>query len=436
MRLLLEKARFTPFKLRYKVYIIDEAHMLTSEAASMLLKTLEEPPEYMVFMLATTEPQKIPATIISRCQRFDFRRLRVTSIVERLTQILSCTGKSIDEGGLHAIASAADGSMRDALSLADQCLSFCGHHVAENDVYDVLGSMHPDFLFNMADALLESDAAKALLLLDEVVKGGRDIGVFTSSLTQHFRALLLVKACNNCADLLECTSDTLERYYSQAKICSQLRLLRALELLSRTQNDLKWIKLPRILLETALVRICLPENEQNFLALSERISRIEASLQNKLHSAYQEKVLPAEITIPDMSFNKDLTTSTRPETPEQKQDIPMSFHTDNPKAVEQKQLFADAGCLESFSKAKANDDARYAPAWCELCKALQLKNFALFQNAKNAASAMLYENTLCVMFSPEFEADYNSLNAKKSFELLKKLLEEHNPNLQLCLKLS
>ena len=458
MRLLLEKARFTPFKLRYKVYIIDEAHMLTPEAASMLLKTLEEPPEYMIFMLATTEPQKIPATIISRCQRFDFRRLKVINIVERLKQILNLINKTIDEGGLLAIAGAADGSMRDALSLADQCLSFCGNHVSENDVYDVLGSMRPDFLFKMTDALFKSDTAKALLMLDEVVKGGKDIGVFASNLTQHIRALLLVKACSTCSDLLECTTDALERYRSQAKLCSEAGLLRALELLTHTQNDLKWIKLPRILFEAVLVRICLPENEQNLLALSERISRLESLLQKNGHSS-SEEALPLELHALDIGTNGSFIIPEKndsafctikakhnikeapiangePEVQdsiEQTQNIPISSDVASSKA--EKQLYLGNDIQGNFNKAKADKESPYAPVWGALCKALQSKNFALFQNAKNASSAILEENILCVRFSQTFEAAYNSLNTKKSFELLSALLKEQNPELQLSLRL-
>ena len=185
IRSLIERAHYAPLELTHRVFIVDEAHMLSNSAFNALLKTLEEPPAHVMFILATTEPQKLPATIISRCQRFDFHRLSVADIEQNLRSVLSRAGASIDEEGLLLIARTADGGMRDALSLADQCLSFCGDKVTAKDVYDVLGSMEQGFLFRIADTLLRSDAQAAIRMLDEIVRGGRDLSVFCQDLSAH-----------------------------------------------------------------------------------------------------------------------------------------------------------------------------------------------------------------------------------------------------------
>ncbi len=275
IRALIEKAHYAPLQLQTRVFIIDEVHMLSTSAFNALLKTLEEPPAHILFILATTEPQKLPATIISRCQRYDFHRLSIQDIVRNLKSVLQRAGASIDEEGLLLIARSADGGMRDALSLADQCLAFCGDHVSAKDAYDVLGSMEQSFLFDMAGALLASDAAKSLHMLDGIVRGGRDLTVFCQDLSAHMRALLLAKTCGRCEDLLDCTSDAMDRYLDQAEGCSHARLLLSLQTLLGVQGEMRYLPSPRMALESALVSICRPEDNSSLLALEARLDRLE-----------------------------------------------------------------------------------------------------------------------------------------------------------------
>ena len=275
IRSILDKVRYTPLELRTKVYIIDEAHALSPNAFNALLKTLEEPPGHVMFILATTEPQRIPATIISRCQRFDFHRLSIGDMTGRMRAVLESAGAVIDPEGLVAIARAAEGGMRDALSLADQCLSFCGDHVTAADVYAVLGSMDGEFLFSMAEALLCCDSAKALTLLDQVIREGRDLRVFLHDLAMHMRALLLAKLCGHCSDILDCTEDAMKRYMAQAETAGEVRLLRASEALLQAESRLKNMALPRVLVESVLVRIARPEEQRTVEDLVERIEALE-----------------------------------------------------------------------------------------------------------------------------------------------------------------
>ena len=278
MRALLDKAEFAPIHLRTKVYIIDEAHMLSNSTENALLKTLEEPPAHLVFILATTEPQQLPATIISRCQRFDFRRLSVGDLANTTRRILKDVGAQIDEDGLMSIARAADGGMRDCLSIADQCLSFSGNHITKEDVLTVLGSVDPDFSFDFSDAIIRSDAANVMRGIEKVVSGGRDLCVFVQDLTNHFRSLLFAKVMGRCADILDCTDDTMQRYLDQAKTAGRARLERALDELMKLQPALKWVMRPRVLLESTLMQLCHPGEQTEVTALIDRIEELERKL--------------------------------------------------------------------------------------------------------------------------------------------------------------
>lgn len=277
VRTLIEQAQFAPLELKYRVFIIDEVHMLSNAAFNALLKTLEEPPKHVLFILATTEPQKLPATIISRCQRFDFHRLTIAHIVANLTAVLEKAGATIEPNGLRLIARAADGGMRDALSLADQCLSYAGSSVTEQDVLDALGSVSSAVLEDAARALLTGNAAEAVRALDEVVSSGRDLGVFLGDLTKHFRALLLAKTCGSCADLLDCTDDQMQRYLKAAKEADEARILYATEQILSVQSKLRLFPAPRIPIETAFIRICRPADDQSLAALEARVALLETN---------------------------------------------------------------------------------------------------------------------------------------------------------------
>lgn len=278
MRALIERAEFAPLELKTKVYIIDEAHMLTRNASNALLKTLEEPPAHVVFILATTEPQMLPATIVSRCQRFEFHRLRVSEMVDSMKRSLDLIGAHIDEKGLTAIARAAEGGMRDCLSIADQCLSFCGGDVSEADVMNVLGSVNSAFLIEAADAVIDSDCERVLRFVDDVVRSGRDLGVFSSDLASHFRALLLTKLCGDCRDILDCTEEMMKDYEAQASRISKERAERAVEQLLKLQLDLKLVSTPRTLLESTLISICRPDLSDEISAVKDRMNELEKKL--------------------------------------------------------------------------------------------------------------------------------------------------------------
>ena len=298
MRALIERAEFAPLYLKTKVYIIDEAHMLTKNASNALLKTLEEPPAHVVFILATTEPQMLPATIVSRCQRFEFHRLKVPEMVDSMKRSLDSIGAHIDDEGLMLIARAAEGGMRDCLSIADQCLSFCGGNVTADDVLSVLGSVNTDLLARVTEAVIDSDAAELMRCVGEVVSGGRDLGVFTLDLASHFRALLLTKIIGDCRDILDCTSEMMEDYKAQAARISKERAERAVELLLKLQLDLKQVSTPRTLVESTLLRICRPEDRDYVIAIADRVNELEHNMQAAAERAASEAAAKAASAAP------------------------------------------------------------------------------------------------------------------------------------------
>ncbi len=297
IRDIIDKASFMPLELRRKVYIIDETHALSNQAFQALLKTLEEPPAHVMFILATTEAHKMPATIISRCQRMDFHRLSVRDMVRRMKEILLQVGAEIEDDGMLAIARAAEGGMRDCLSLADQCLSFCGNYVSTEDVYGILGSMEEGFLFEMSEALMAADSARTLQLLDRVVRDGRDLKVFLHDMTLHMRALLITKLCGRCSDILDCTEDVMARYLRQAEGAGEMRLLRANELLMQAEGKFRTVTSPRALIESTLVRIARPEEKRTFDDILERLEKLEREVKQGVRVAPVQQ--PAE-DIPPM----------------------------------------------------------------------------------------------------------------------------------------
>ncbi len=304
VRELLEQVRYPAQLGRYKVYIIDEVHMLSTAAFNALLKTLEEPPEHVVFILATTEPQKLPATILSRVQRYDFGRIPTSLMVERMHLALSEMNMTAEEEALQMVARAAEGAMRDAFSILDMCVAGAeAGSITAAQVRDVLGTTDKDFLFAYADALAASDAGGVMRKVDELMRSGREPQVFLREMAGHIRALLTVKAVDkDAASILDVTDEDEKRYRRQAEQFSDARLLRILDDFVRAEGELRFASTPRIGLESASLRACQPIAGESSEALLERIGELEAQLlqlQAKLDSgAYTVAAAPAEAAKP------------------------------------------------------------------------------------------------------------------------------------------
>lgn len=275
IRDLLEKVDYPPQFSKYKVYIIDEVHMLSNAAFNALLKTLEEPPAYMVFILATTEPQKIPSTILSRCQRFDFGRLTEEQMIARIQTALPEL-KEAEPAALELIARSADGSMRDAWSLLDMCLG-SGEKLTEHVVREALGAADSDFLFDFAAALAASDGTRALNMIDEMMRAGRDVQVFLRDFSAHVRQVTAFKLGARTAQ--DMTGENARRFQAQSEEISLPRLLRMLETAMQAEADTRYASSPRAVLELFALRACRVADGSDVEALAAKVEDLSSQLE-------------------------------------------------------------------------------------------------------------------------------------------------------------
>lgn len=275
IRNLREAIKFTPTLGKYKVYIIDEVHMLTNEAFNALLKTLEEPPSYVMFILATTEPHKLPATILSRCQRFDFKRISIQNIMTHLKDICGHEGLTAEEAALRIVARNADGAMRDALSILDQCAVYGGKSISESTVLEVLGISGDQHLMDIGEAILKGDAAKSILIIDELSAGGKDINQFIKDLTAHYRNMLMTKILDKPEDVIDLSTEGIQALQKTASQFDRENIVRCIKHLSELENEAKWYSNPRILLEVAIVRMCKAAGDDSVEGLLARLSKLE-----------------------------------------------------------------------------------------------------------------------------------------------------------------
>ena len=285
MRDLRETVKYPPQYGKYKVYIIDEVHMLSTSAFNALLKTLEEPPAHIIFILATTESQKLPATILSRCQRFDFGRIRSSEIAARLSEAVKGADATATDDALLQIARAAEGGLRDALSILDMCLGN-NRHIDAGVVEQVLGTSNKSFLFKFSEALSRQDIKSVFSLIDQLMQHGQDPLVFAKQISSHIRSILAVKCCGDEAGaLLDVTAEDLSAFKSQAETFTFSRLMRILDLYMQLETEMRYVSVPRTALENTSLKCCLQieiSDEQafadRFIELEKRIESLEARI--------------------------------------------------------------------------------------------------------------------------------------------------------------
>jgi len=270
---------YTPAQATYKVYIIDEVHMLSAGAFNALLKTLEEPPRHVVFLLATTEPHKLPATILSRCQRFDFKRITVDSIKQRLEKISAGSAAILDKEAARLIARLSDGALRDAISILDQCISLGGSKISYEDVLSVVGMVNDYFIGEVIDAVGRKDIQGILKLVEKLVSEGKDMSVFVSDLVQYYRNLLVCKFTSKPSEIIEAPPDMLERMKKQAEALSREGIINSMKELSALEAAFRWAGHPRVLLEVALMRLCEDGLPGDNAGLEQRVAALERKLE-------------------------------------------------------------------------------------------------------------------------------------------------------------
>ena len=302
-----DEVEYSPTEGKYKVYIIDEVHMLSIGAFNALLKTLEEPPSYVIFILATTESHKIPVTIMSRCQKYDFHRITIDTIAARLQELMDEEKVEVEEKAIRYIAKAADGSLRDALSLLDQCIAFfLGQKLTYDHVLEVLGAVDTELFSRLLRRIMESDVAGVMELLEELIIQGRELGQFVSDFTWYLRNLLLIKSADDMEDMLDMSSENLALLKEEAQMIDSEVLMRYIRILSELSGQIRYAAQKRILVEIALIKLCRPAMESSQDALVDRIEQLEKKMENGVFveqgktSGIPQKAQAAKVQKPEM----------------------------------------------------------------------------------------------------------------------------------------
>lgn len=277
-----EEVSYRPTEGKYKVYIIDEVHMLSTGAFNALLKTLEEPPSYVMFILATTEAHKIPITILSRCQRYDFHRITIDTIAARLDELLKVEGVEAEEKAVRYVAKAGDGSMRDALSLLDQCIAFyLGQELTYDKVLEVLGAVDTEVFSKLLRKVIRGDVTGSIHILEELIVGGRGLSQFVGDFTWYMRNLLLVKTSENPEEAIDVSSDNMKLLKEESTMLDVETLMRYIRIFSDLSNQIRYATQKRVLVEIALIKLCRPAMETNLDSVLDRLRVLEQRMDER-----------------------------------------------------------------------------------------------------------------------------------------------------------
>lgn len=275
-----EEVAYRPTQGKYKVYIIDEVHMLSAGAFNALLKTLEEPPSYVIFILATTEAHKIPVTILSRCQRYDFHRISIDTITERLKELMEKEQVDAEERALRYVAKAGDGSMRDSLSLLDQCIAFyLGEKLTYDRVLDVLGTVDHEVFSRLLRQVLAGNVSGCIHILEELLTGGKELGQFVSDFTWYLRNLLLVKTSEHAEEVLDVSTENLQALLEESEMIESDTLMRYIRVFSELSSQLRYATQKRVMVEIGLIKLCRPAMETNLDSVLDRLRVLEEKME-------------------------------------------------------------------------------------------------------------------------------------------------------------
>ena len=305
IRDIIDDVKYPPQEARYKVYIMDEVHMLSAGAVNAFLKTLEEPPNNVIFILATTDPQKLPITILSRCQRFDFKRINNSDITARLRKIVNDQNVLADERSLNLIARVSDGAMRDSLSILDQAISMGNGNVDYNTVVSMLGLVTNEHLFNLVNAVIQRSVEKSIEIIEDVIYSGKDIYLFIKDLIAHYRNLLMVKVTNNPEEVLDMSEENIALIKEQGARLRAEEIMRCIRILQEAENNAKLSKQARLYCELAIIKMCKIEYDTSNEVMLTRLNKLEESLRNG-----SIKVATASKEVAQINASKQVNTMT------------------------------------------------------------------------------------------------------------------------------
>lgn len=380
--------KYSPANAKYKVYIIDEVHMLSQGAFNALLKTLEEPPSYVIFILATTEPHKIPATILSRCQRYDFKRVTVKDMTLRMKKICEDEGIDIDDKALNLIARNSQGALRDALSILDQCMSFGESKIDYKDVVELMGSVNIEQLFELSQCIVEQDTKKSLEILNEFVLWGKDIRNLINDLIDHFRNLMVCKVSSELDEIISLPEETIEQLKIQSKNIDINDLIRILNILSITQDDIKSSSNPRVLVEITIMKIAQPMFDESKEALIKRVENLEKMIE--LGNFKSEKI----------GNNKE-----------------KEYEVDREIDVKQENVV--------YEDVKNEDVILIESSWKNILKQIKKdKKMPIYALLSEVKSFNVYSNMLYVIFDDKFDFAKTRLSSQDTINYLEKTIRD------------
>ncbi len=346
IRQIREEVTYRPTEGKYKVYIIDEVHMLSAGAFNALLKTLEEPPSYVIFILATTEAHKIPITILSRCQRYDFHRISIDTIAGRLMDLMKEENVDVEEKAIRYVAKAGDGSMRDALSLLDQCIAFhLGETLTYENVLEVLGAVDTEIFSRLLRQIISKDITGAIGTLDTLVDEGREMGQMVTDFTWYLRNLLLMQSSDDMEDVLDMSKEHIAALKEEAELVKPEVLMRYIRIFSELGNQVKYASQKRILIEIAIIKLCKPQMEKDYESVMDRIASLEAKIANGIPVT--------QINGPGNSGAAN-GASLNPVTPAEKPQLPKAIPEDIQQVIKNwKSILSEIGGITKTYLAKA-----------------------------------------------------------------------------------
>ena len=397
IRNLRETVKFSPSKSIFKIYIIDEVHMLTTEAFNALLKTLEEPPLHVKFIFATTEPHKVPATILSRCQRFDFRRIQIKDIIAKLHEVSKVEHLNIDEDAFLYIAKASDGSMRDAEGILDQIASFSKGKVHLKDVIDSLGMIDQETLFRSAELIINKDTKAGIHLVDEILNSGKDTKQFLLELLEHFRNIMIVKSGIVSDEIICLPKDSIDRVKKQADLLSQGDVFYIINIISNGLRMIKQLMPERIVFELSIIKLT---SRDSIASIEEILSKLHTPSGSNVteplkpvstHPPYQEK-----------NFFKKIMPAPERKSPE----------TSNPASVDTTQAQGSA------------DINRVKDAWPILVKAMAIKKMSISSYLAEGELDSVKGNTIIIGFPKDLNFHREVLEEKQNKDAIEQALSQ------------
>lgn len=420
IRELKEKVVYPPSTCKYKVYIIDEVHMLSKGAFNALLKILEEPPKHLIFILATTEPEKIPQTILSRTQRFNFKRISPDVIVKNLKKITELEGKNCDDEVYNLIANNADGAMRDALSLLDQCLSYGEDNIDYKLATDILGISTDEILFTLSENLINYDIDSALITLEEIYKSGKDISNLISDLIIHFRNLMITKTVKNPLELLY--TSNIEKYKKQCEKIEINRIIEVLKILNETLVNVKYAPDKRVIFEMSLIKI---SNTRDELSLIDRIEQIESMLESG-------SIKKSSIQSSDLKYKEKEVIKKEP------------IKTENQKIIEENRKKMELE--EASQKKECSDIIKNGEVTLDLIKSnwedilteiKDLKRLNVSALLREASLSDFNQSTLIILYDEKFMFHYKAISTQENIEFLKEFFsKKYNQKIDVRIEIS